>query len=247
MVLLLKNGDRIVAKIIKWGSTHHTIKPKYGAVIKIPIKSIKEILKPGSDYGVFILYNNTTVRGYKEKEDFEKFIIISGPKKIVIYKNKIKHTDWTQKPKPYVNQDPKIIKVIPKIIKNTNNVPLNSMWRSALLPSWGQFYQGKSTKGWIIAALQGASIIGIILSYQKYQSYLDEWNSTSFRTKELHDKISSMANTVDLLKIAAVSIWALNIVDAGIFAPDSLKKNGKRLSYTITPSLSYALIFELRF
>jgi hypothetical protein len=90
------------------------------------------------------------------------------------------------------------------------------VWRSAILPSWGQFYKGEPTKGYLIA---GSTVVlvssGLILSNLKITSESDAKNS---RTQVLRDYYNNQSNTYNNISIAcfiaATAVYVYNIVDA---------------------------------
>ena len=113
-----------------------------------------------------------------------------------------------------------------------------SIWRSALLASWGQFYQGKTDKAWLIAGTSVLSISTLLFSYVKYQFALNDWESGN-KTPEQHDKIVTWRNTNNIMWILTATIWVLNVLDAAFLLPPHKpeKKISLSLFYTMCTQL----------
>ena len=90
------------------------------------------------------------------------------------------------------------------------------VWRSAIMPSWGQFYKGESAKGYFIAG--GTAVFltsGFVLSNLKITAESDAKYS---RTQVLRDYYNENANTYSNLSLACfivtTAIYVYNVVDA---------------------------------
>ena len=90
------------------------------------------------------------------------------------------------------------------------------LWRAALLPGWGQFYNNQVMKGIIISA--GVIVSGGLTAYSlvdeniKYSKYLN--------TNENHDiaykEVEAAWNTALIWTIVTVVIYAGGVVDAAM-------------------------------
>jgi hypothetical protein len=90
------------------------------------------------------------------------------------------------------------------------------VWRSAIVPGWGQYYKGETTKGIFIIGGEALLIpAGIILGNLKNNSEADALNS---RTQSLRDYYNDQANTYNNISlacfIAAAAVYVYSIVDA---------------------------------
>ncbi len=108
----------------------------------------------------------------------------------------------------------KIPKKNPKLYETPSK--FSPVWRSVLLPSWGQFYKGESTKGYFIAG--GTAILvssGFIFSNLKITAESDAKNS---RTQVLRDYYNDQSNTYNNISlacfIAVAAVYVYNVVDA---------------------------------
>lgn len=123
----------------------------------------------------------------------------------------------------HIEQDQYIYRVwslvsFPKPFEEQNDPPTKTtyLWRSALLPSYGQFSKGESVKGYFIAGGMVASLTsGFVLSNLKITAESDAKNS---RTQILRDYYNENANTYNNISlacfIAATAIYIYNVVDA---------------------------------
>jgi tetratricopeptide (TPR) repeat protein len=93
------------------------------------------------------------------------------------------------------------------------------LWRSAVLPGWGQFYNGDSTKGWIIGGITDAALIGSVVTYmigdgarKEYLGYpsgtAQEKFDASYGTWE------SMANINHIAFLTFFAAYSFGLVDA---------------------------------
>lgn len=110
--------------------------------------------------------------------------------------------------------------VLVKVPKSTGfqepPTKFSPVWRSIIAPSWGQFYKGQPTKGYIIALSEAVLIpTGIILQSLKSTAEVDARNS---RTQVLRDYYTDEANTYlnfsTVALVLAGAIYIYNIVDA---------------------------------
>ena len=90
------------------------------------------------------------------------------------------------------------------------------VWRSIILPSWGQFYKGHSSKGYVIAISEAVLLpAGFIFNNLKITNEADARNA---RTQVLRDYYNDQSNTFSNLSLAcfitASAVYLYNVVDA---------------------------------
>jgi tetratricopeptide (TPR) repeat protein len=92
-------------------------------------------------------------------------------------------------------------------------------WRSALLPGWGQVYNGDDTKGYVIGGLTLGALIGTIVTYAIGDAARTSYNTmgagnsqSSFDTA--YDTWNSMANYNNALALSTLAFYTFNIADA---------------------------------
>ena len=134
----------------------------------------------------------------------------------------------------------------------------DALWRSALVPGWGQLHDGANLKGWgfLIGALSGATFV--FFAQQDFSEKLDVYNADF----QAHQNATSQVEEIQLreslnlqhseLKSAGrlrrVAIWgtaalyALNVVDAVIFhsSGGELSHAAENDAPVVLPFLSYS-------
>lgn len=131
------------------------------------------------------------------------------------------------------------------------NSNLNSLWRSAIIPGWGQIYKGQNIKG--IAFLGGeAAFIGTALYFQN--SYQDNITKSKETTKidiqkAYRDKANTDASVRNVALIGAVAVYIWNLIDA-VSNNSGIRSTGissniliNTESYSCCPSIGYKIPF----
>ncbi len=95
----------------------------------------------------------------------------------------------------------------------------NFIWRSSLVPGWGQFYNREPSKGLVFSIGEVALIGATIYSFSEASSQeelanlaLLNGNLAQYSTYNQNVKTWNTAGTI--LGIGAIAYWVLNIVDA---------------------------------
>jgi hypothetical protein len=92
------------------------------------------------------------------------------------------------------------------------------VWRSTLLPGWGQWHKDQDLRGWIyfggVAAAAGASYYFNTAGDNSYVSYRGA--TTVSDAKNLLSQTKSQDNLYSIFSYAALGLYAVNILDAGI-------------------------------
>ncbi|MDX1958699.1 MAG: DUF5683 domain-containing protein [Leptospiraceae bacterium] len=114
-----------------------------------------------------------------------------------------------------------------------------ALWRSAILPGWGQFYQDRKFVSGIFLFSFVASLGGVVYSNNQHNSNIKdyEYKNNTFlfsllttnspelqflRRKELNDQSSDLDKTSNRLQISGAvlgGIYLLNLLDVVIFRP----------------------------
>ena len=131
------------------------------------------------------------------------------------------------------------------------NSNLNSLWRSAIIPGWGQMYKGQHVKG--IAFLGSeAALIGTALYFQN--SYQDNITKSKETTridiqKAFRDKANTDASVRNVALIGAAVVYIWNLVDA-VSNNSGARNSGissnlliNTDSYSYCPSIGYKIPF----
>lgn len=105
---------------------------------------------------------------------------------------------------------------------------INAAWRSALLPGWGQFYNGQTGKGWLMSGGMFVAAGGTVASYFLQQKAIEEYNAQTSalanfdelaRKEELYRTINTACFWL------SIGIWAYSIFDAYTFDDNSSHVN----------------------
>ena len=128
-------------------------------------------------------------------------------------------------------------------IEKTEQYGMHGLWRSAIVPGWGQFYKGSTLKGGLILGGTVALVGGIIFTENQRTDYVNKIAKThdaeikrSYATKRDH-----FATGRNICIGAVAALYVYNLVDA-VVAPGARRvivnqrPNGS--GYAILPSIS---------
>jgi len=93
------------------------------------------------------------------------------------------------------------------------------LWRSAVLPGWGQGYNGENTKGWIIGTLTIGTLIGTVGTYIVGSNARTNYNDGTATTTpgqftSYYNTWNTMATANNILAITFLALYTFNLVDA---------------------------------
>ncbi|MBD5345011.1 MAG: hypothetical protein HDR90_08525 [Bacteroides sp.] len=128
-------------------------------------------------------------------------------------------------------------------VRLTTNYGARGLWRSAIVPGWGQFYKGSYVKGGLIL---GGSVLlagGIIYTENMRQDYMNKiaktHNTGNIRSYKNSADNFAMGRNICIGALAALYVY--NMVDA-IVAPGArrviMRKNADGSGYALLPSLT---------
>lgn len=105
-------------------------------------------------------------------------------------------------------------------IRITSSYGVHGLWRSMIVPGWGQMHKGSYAKGGVILGGTVALAGGIIFTESMRQTCLAQISQTHSSTviKQLYANMSNWAIGRNVCIGAAAALYAYNIVDA-IVAP----------------------------
>lgn len=110
------------------------------------------------------------------------------------------------------------------------------VWRSAIVPGWGQLYKKEKTKGILILSATAVTVSGIIISQTMYQTNIN--NAESTHNIDLIEAYLADADTWQTMRnifsVAAGAIYIYNIVDA------ITAKGAKKYAYTEPRKFDFA-------
>lgn len=101
-------------------------------------------------------------------------------------------------------------------IELTTDYKGSALWRSAIIPGWGQMYKRSMAKGITILALEAVSVIGIVVCHNQSNSYYNKaLIERNMNLREAYqDKSTTYRNIRNGCIAAAGAIYIWNIVDA---------------------------------
>lgn len=120
-------------------------------------------------------------------------------------------------------------------IKYEVDLRLSSLWRSLVLPSWGQFYQDKPLKGWIIASTMTLFAAATIYTGIKFTGYRNQYDSLTYDDESIREKMNNWRSAYNVFLIAAITGWILNAADAYIFGPKT--ESDQKRKTVLTPRI----------
>lgn len=94
------------------------------------------------------------------------------------------------------------------------------VWRSALLPGLGQFYNGQTAKGYIYSLAYVVSIAAIIKYTLDQNEAVAAYNNANTDFDAKYKAASDMKNKVIISIAVAGTVWAVSVIDAFISGKD---------------------------
>lgn len=119
------------------------------------------------------------------------------------------------------------------------------MWRSAILPGLGQFYNGEIVKGYAYSIVYFASIGGIIKFTIDQREAVSDYENTNYDFENKYKKAQEATMKTYLPIAIAGVVWALSIFDAYLTGADDVSnqklteiemKNNNTIAYVIKRS-----------
>lgn len=119
-------------------------------------------------------------------------------------------------------------------VEYTSKYGARGLWRSAIIPGWGQMYKKSYFKGAVILALEAAAVTSVVVFNNQYNSYLNKSrvNTDPSAVKFYQNKANQAKNIRNGLIAGVAAVYVYNIVDA-IAAKGKLryvKPSGRSLS-----------------
>lgn len=101
-------------------------------------------------------------------------------------------------------------------IKVSNSYGIQYMWRSILVPGWGQMFKGSYTKGGIMMGGTLVAAAGIIYTESQRSDYVQYMNQTHDANiiRSYQTKVNQFATIRNICIGGAAAIYIWNIVDA---------------------------------
>jgi tetratricopeptide (TPR) repeat protein len=91
-------------------------------------------------------------------------------------------------------------------------------WRSAILPGWGQAYNGEPSRGYTIGGVTIAALLGTVITYVIGSNARNSYNTMGQATQAKYDTAyntwNEMANANHVLALGTLALYTFNIADA---------------------------------
>jgi len=113
-----------------------------------------------------------------------------------------------------LNEDSNIISY-PKYIFIEDKRP-DAAWRSAILPGWGQYYKGETSRAYILGAAFLTSSVFFAVSIANETKYKDLYFSSTDpdEISNIYEKYNNWSKIRKVLMFSTVGIWIFSFADA---------------------------------
>lgn len=88
------------------------------------------------------------------------------------------------------------------------------LWRSLLIPGWGQMYKGSMVKGIAILSVEAVAVSGIFVAENLRASYVKKMKEQPRFYKTYNTKADNWQNVRNGIICAAAAVYVYNLVDA---------------------------------
>ena len=123
----------------------------------------------------------------------------------------------------------------------TTKYGAKGLWRSAIIPGWGQFHKGDNLKGTLFLGGTAACAVGIIITEAQHSDYNRRLTQTHDinQIKNYQTKRDNAATARNVCIGAAGALYVYNLIDAMV-APGARRivQTKNRKSYSFAPSLA---------
>ena len=138
-------------------------------------------------------------------------------------------------------------------VEYTTKYGARGLWRSMIIPGWGQMYKKSYAKGVIILALEAGALSTALVFNNQHSSYINKSKATTdpAAIKFYQNKANKARNMSSAFFIGAGAIYIYNIVDA-IMAKGKMryvKPNGQGFSFSpyFDPQTNFGLSIAYTF
>ncbi len=141
-------------------------------------------------------------------------------------------------------QYPENYPIGPRIINNYGFAPV---WRSSLIPGWGQFYKKQSKKGYFFLISETILISGALfsnyLSIHYHDKAFDAYNDNDYSLQRDYKNWSDTAESIAVISgIAAGVVYIYNIFDS-VSSKGAKRYTSVDNNFKIYTSLNKNIIF----
>ena len=138
-------------------------------------------------------------------------------------------------------------------VEYTSNYGARGLWRSAIIPGWGQMYKKQYAKGIAILAVEAAAVSVACVAENQRSSYMGKIKATTDpdAIKFYQNKANESKNLRNGLFIGAAAVYVYNLVDAIAAKGRTKYKNPQKPRFAfapiVTPQNEFGLALNLTF
>lgn len=104
------------------------------------------------------------------------------------------------------------------------------MWRCAIMPGFGQFYNGETAKGYIYSLAYLASLTALVTYTLSERNAVADYNNTNYDFKDKYDAAQQSRTKVFIPAAVALCVWSVCMIDAYLSGSDgSSQKYAEKL------------------
>lgn len=138
-------------------------------------------------------------------------------------------------------------------VEYTRHYGLRPLWRSAIIPGWGQMYKKQYIKGSVMLAMEAAAISIACVADNQRSSYMSKIRTETDMNaiRFYQNKANHWKNMRNAFFIGAGAIYVYNIVDAIASKGRPIYKKPSRTNFVIGPVVTadkeYGLVMTITF
>lgn len=106
----------------------------------------------------------------------------------------------------------------PISINLSAHTPVNATLRSAVVPGWGQYFNGQETKGYVVFSGFVLTALSSYLLYSKANNTYSDYEKQGVKNGSLYSDYETQSNQAMAVSLVAAGIWVYGMVDAYIKA-----------------------------
>ncbi len=125
-------------------------------------------------------------------------------------------------------------------VEYTSNYGARGLWRSAIIPGWGQMYKKQYAKGIAILAVEAAAVSVACVAENQRSSYMGKIKATTDpdAIKFYQNKANESKNLRNGLFIGAAAVYVYNLVDAIAAKGRTKYKNPQKPRFAFAPKVT---------
>ena len=119
----------------------------------------------------------------------------------------------------------------------TRKYGARGLWRSMIIPGWGQMYKGSTVKGLCILGGEVLLATGIIVTESQRSSYVKKMKEQPQHLQTYNTKADNWSNARNVCIGAAAALYVYNLVDALVANGRKRAVTQKKVYFSLQPSV----------